>query len=81
MVYDIYDPSGNFIIKRFKHDMMYAGGFMTNDDATYVAAQFKERGHKTFVFSPRTSHGVKGYPFNLWVSRYPVKGRRLKQQN
>lgn len=76
MVYEIYDPTAKFVIKRFKHDMVYAGGFMTDDDAKYIANQFKERGYKTFVFSPRSSHGAKGYPFNLWVSRFPVKNRK-----
>lgn len=75
MVLEIYDPSGKTVIKRFKHDMVYAGGFMTNDDAKYIASQFKDRGYKTFIFSPSTSHRAKGYPYNLWVSRLPVKNR------
>ena len=76
MVYEIYDPYGKTVIKKFKHDMAYAGGFMTHDDAKHISSQFKERGYKTFIFSPQTSRGAKGYPFNLWVSRFPVKARK-----
>jgi hypothetical protein len=78
MVYEIYDPDGKTVIKRFKHDMAYVGGFMTHDDATSISSQFKERGYKTFIFSPTTSRGAMGYPFNLWASRFPVRPRRTR---
>lgn len=73
MVYEVYDPTGQKVIKRFNYDMVYAGGFMTHDDAKYISSKFKSRGYKTFIFTPKTSHGVKGYPFNLWISSRPVK--------
>jgi hypothetical protein len=52
--------------------MVYVTGFMTNTDAKIVEKDLKRKGHYTYIFTPKTSHGAKGYPYNLWVSKYPL---------
>jgi hypothetical protein len=73
MVMEIYDPTGKKIIKQFKYDMEYQGGYMSKEDAREIGRMYRQRGHRIFIFTPQRSHGARGYPFNLWVSRLPVK--------
>ncbi len=77
-VREVFDPTGRMVIKRFKYDMVYYDGYMTKEDARAAGLQFRKSGHRIFIFTPKRSHGARGYPYNLWVSRLPIKKMKVK---
>jgi hypothetical protein len=67
-VREVFDATGERVIKRFKIDMVYHDGYVTEEDARDESLKFKRLGYRTFIFTPDRAYGARGYPYNLWVS-------------